>query len=221
VTRRYINREETGKNKISAEDEWAHLTDIPDENKKLEISDALDVQDRIITFGNQEQEPKTRFDAVKKEARLVMDAAGNTGQYIRFVKSHIDNQKKEIDKIKKIKEKFDQQIRLLQSPTVNWEEIEKKPIAEQDVKTVTDYLQQILKEKNLTKKKLDILKDEITLVEEELEQEEEQIEKINDEILQKKDEQTKLLKNELNQLIEKYGIKNFSDALDEIKSDDK
>ena len=116
--RKFINRDGKkgldSKKDVEAEDEWAHLTDVNGEETKIEAKDALDVQDRSITFGDELNEvPKTPFEIVKEETRNAMDAAGNTGQYIRFVNAHIDGQKKEIDKIKKIKEKFDREIQLL------------------------------------------------------------------------------------------------------------
>ena len=62
---------------------------------------------------------KQHLKRVKEGTRNAMDAAGNTGQYIKFVNKHIDKQKKEIDKIKKIKERFDQEVELLQSHNPN------------------------------------------------------------------------------------------------------
>lgn len=206
--------------KISADDEWAHLTGIYDgesqnqSESKLEARDALDVQDRSITFGDQQQ-AKTRYQIVKEEARNAMDAAGNTGQYIKFVKNHIDNQKKEIDKIKKIKERFDDQIKLLQSHKIDISKLEKNSNDTNDIKKVTNYLQQLLNEKNITKKKLDALKNEISAVEDELDEQEKQIAKVNEEITGKKEAKNEL-KNELSSLIQKYGVQNLSEILGSV-----
>jgi len=112
LARKFINRQNKkgldAKEDVSAEDEWAHLgSNVHAETtieKKIEAADAMDVLDRSITFGDKEEGPKTTLQIVKEEARNAMDAAGNTGQYIRFVNKHIDKQKDEIEKIKQIQE---------------------------------------------------------------------------------------------------------------------
>ncbi len=93
MPRKYINRERKRSNKVSADDEWAHITGI-EKGPELEIEDAMDVQERTIALKN-EQANKTTYEIIKEESRNAMDAAGNTGQYIRFVNNHINNQNKE------------------------------------------------------------------------------------------------------------------------------
>ena len=227
MTRKFINREDKKgldtKKDVTAEDEWAHLAGGEDggiETKieeKIEAADAADVSDRSITFGNQQQVgPKTKFDIVREEARNAMDAAGNTGQYIRFVNKHIDNQKREIDKIKKIKERFDHEIDLLQSNRYKIDTLNNKLLPKPDVKTITESLHQLLLEKGITKAKLDDLKNEIGAVEEELQQQENQIEEVSEEIKNKKlvsgnEDKKEKMKEELEILMKKYGVTNTSD----------
>jgi len=115
-----------------------------------------------------------------------MDAAGNTGQYIRFVNNHINNQNKEINKIKRIKEKFDQELQLLQNHNPNLLKIDNDSLEGMNIEIVTHYLQELLVEKGLTKKKLDELKSDIENVENELIKQEEQIEGLNKELEIKK-----------------------------------
>ena len=223
MARKYLNQKEGEQKDVSADDEWAHLTgteeDSEKQNKsKLEVKDAFDVQDRSITFGDEEQKTKTRYQIVKEEARNAMDAAGNTGQYIKFVKNHIDNQTREIDKIKKIKDRFDDQIKLLQSHKLDISKLEKDSVENHDVKKVTNYLQQLLNEKDTTKKKLDTLKNEITGVEDELDEQESQIKNVNEKII-KEDNTKKELKSELSTLIKKHGAQNLSEILDSLKLD--
>ena len=233
LTRKFLNREEKkgldAKKEVAAEDEWAHLTGTEGgsiETKietKIKPSDASDVTDRSIVFGNKLQEgPKTVIDIITEEVRNAMDAAGNTGQYIRFVNNHIDSQRREIEKIKKIKERFDHEIDLLQSNQVKIEKLNNELLPKKDVKTVTEYLHQLLLEKGITKSKLDSLKNEISSVEEELQQQEEQIEEVSEEINNKKpdienvDKEQKI-KEELDNLMKKYGVNNSSDLLKLLK----
>jgi len=223
LTRKFINREDKkgldAKKEVAAEDEWAHLAGGEDDSiqTKIEAADAADVGDRSITFGNQQQVgQKTKFDIVREEARNAMDAAGNTGQYIRFVNKHIDNQKREIDKIKKIKERFDHEIDLLQSNRYKIDTLNNKLLPKPDVKTITESLHQLLLEKGITKSKLDNLKNEIGAVEEELQQQENQIEEVSEEIKNKKlvsvdEDKKEKMKEDLETLMKKYGVTNISD----------
>ena len=223
MARKFINRQDKkgldSKEDVSAEDEWAHLgSDVHAETtieKKIEAADAMDVLDRSITFGDKEEGPKTTLQIVKEEARNAMDAAGNTGQYIRFVNKHIDKQRDEIEKIKKIQERFDHEIDLLQSNRSKIEGINKKLLPSQDVKTVTESLHQLLLEKGITKSKLDTLKGEITSVEDDLQVQEKQIEDVSDQlkhknlILEKENKQQ--IKKELETLMKKFGVKDVSE----------
>ena len=223
MTRKFINREDKkgldAKKDVTAEDEWAHLAGGEDGSieTKIEAADAADVADRSITFGNQQQVgQKTKFDIVREEARNAMDAAGNTGQYIRFVNKHIDNQKREIDKIKKIKERFDHEIDLLQSNRYKIDTLNNKLLPKPDVKTITESLHQLLLEKGITKAKLDNLKNEIGAVEEELQQQENQIEEVSEEIKNKNlvsvnEDKKEKMKEDLETLMKKYGVTNISD----------
>jgi chromosome segregation ATPase len=227
LTRKFINREDKkgldAKKDVTAEDEWAHLAGGEDGSietkieEKIEAADAADVADRSITFGNQQQVgKKTKFDIVREEARNAMDAAGNTGQYIRFVNKHIDNQKREIDKIKKIKERFDHEIDLLQSNRYKIDTLNNNLLPKPDVKTITESLHQLLLEKGITKSKLDNLKNEIGAVEEELQQQENQIEEVSEEIKNKNlvsvnEDNKEKMKEDLETLMKKYGVTNISE----------
>ena len=231
MARKFINRQEKkgldAKKVVSAEDEWANIGgDIKDvETKietKIEAADAMDVIDRSITFGaKEEQGPKTGLEIVRVEARNAMDAAGNTGQYIRFVNKHIEKQKEEIEKIKKIQEKFDHEIDLLQSNRSKIESVHKKLSPNQDVKTITETMHQLLLEKGITKSKLDTLKNEITSVEDELENQEEQIEDVSEQLKNKnlilEKESKQQMKKELDSLMKKFGVKDVSELLKDKK----
>jgi len=231
LARKFINRQEKrdldAKKVVSAEDEWANIGgDVKDvETKietKIEAADAMDVLDRSITFGAKEERgPKTGLEIVREEARNAMDAAGNTGQYIRFVNKHIEKQKEEIEKIKKIQEKFDHEIDLLQSNRSKIESIHKKLSPNQDVKTITETMHQLLLEKGITKSKLDTLKNEITSVEDELQYQEKQIEDVSEQLKNKnmifEKEKKQQIKNELDSLMKKYGVSNVSELLKDKK----
>ena len=228
MARKFINRENKkgldAKKEVEAEDEWAHLAD-KDEGvletkieKKIEAADAMDVLDRSVTFGDQQDDgPRTASEIVKEEARNAMDAAGNTGQYIRFVNRHIDNQRREIDKIKQIHERFDHEIDLLQSNRSKIDSINKKLSPKQDVKIITESLHQLLLEKGITKSKLDTLKNEIVGVEDELKTQETQIEQASEHLKKKnfitENVENKKMAEELESFMKKFAIKDVSELL--------
>ncbi len=231
MARKFINRQVKrgldAKKVVSAEDEWANIGgDIKDvETKietKIEAADAMDVLDRSITFGAKEERgPKTGLEIVRVEARNAMDAAGNTGQYIRFVNKHIEKQKEEIEKIKRIQQRFDHEIDLLQSNRSKIDSVHKKLKPNEDAKIITETMHQLLLEKGITKSKLDTLKNEITSVEDELQNQEEQIEDVSDQlknknlILEKENKQK--MKKELEALMKKFGVSDVSELLKDKK----
>ncbi len=81
--------------------------------KKIDIQDAIDVQDRSITFSRYER-PRTATEATQAMAKELTDTIQDTGQYIENVKTHIDKQMSTINKIKAQKEEFDRELELLQ-----------------------------------------------------------------------------------------------------------
>jgi len=228
LARKFINRQVKkgldAKKEVAAEDEWAHLTGAEEsiETKietKIGTSEAMDVQDRNITFGDkQESGPKTRYEIIKEVTRNAMDAAGNTGQYIRFVNKHIEKQNQAIEKIKKIQEKFDHEIDLLQSNRSKIESINKKLLPNQNVKTITESMRKLLLEKGITKSKLDTLKNDISSVEDDLQQQETQIEDVSEQLKHKnlileKEQNKQQIQKELESLMKKFRVKDVSELL--------
>lgn len=232
-TRKYINKQKKGLDAIkkpSGEDEWAHLSGSDNKKSvetkienKIEAAEVADVGDRVVTFGKTMQKNlDSGTEKIRDHVRNAMDAAGNTGQYIKFVNNHIDSQRIEIEKIKKIKEKFDHEIDLLQSNRNKLDNLNSKKLADHDVSSISESLKQLLLEKGITKSKLDSLKNEITLIEEELKEQENQIEEVNDEIINNKeisDEENKekQIKDDLELLMKKYNVSKLSDLEKIIK----
>jgi hypothetical protein len=226
-TRKYINKNKKGldaKKEIAAEDEWAHLAGDDEEKSvetkietKIEAADVADVGDRIVTFGKTQQRSEGDvLENILDHVRNAMDAAGNTGQYIRFVNNHIDSQRREIEKIKKIKEKFDHEVDLLQSNRTKLDSLNSDLKSKQNANTISDSLKQLLLEKGITKSKLDSLKNEITAVEDELQLQENQIEQVSNEVKNNKisldsENMEENIKEDLESLMRKYGVSNLGE----------
>lgn len=81
--------------------------------KEIDIDDAIDNQNRSITFSRYER-PRTVTEATHAMAKELTDTVQDTGQYIENVKTHIDKQMSTINKIKAQKEEFDRELELLQ-----------------------------------------------------------------------------------------------------------
>ena len=86
---------------------------------------ALDSEERTLTFSKKRGTP-TGNKAIKEGTRWAFDAAGNTGQYIKYFNMHLEKQNSQIKQMKKMKEKFDLEIKNLQSKVQSQESQIKK-----------------------------------------------------------------------------------------------
>ena len=160
---KHINRRK--KPTSSAEDEWAHITNLGEEEEqelgsdvgsKIEIADAMDVQDRSITFGNEYSEPTTNYELYEEEKEKVKDDVGNTAQYLKFVNESIKEKKERLENFHKKQQKFEEDIMALQGDTPKsrdrLNQIKYKDIKVNDIEQTLHYLQ---KDREEIKKKMD------------------------------------------------------------------
>ena len=194
----------------------------------------MDVENRYVTFGNKlkqkVQEKKPGYLGAKEGIRWALDAAGNTGQYIRYVNMKIDTHQQQINHIKDLHDKFDREIQLLQSENLEKINLDKKKLAQLDVKTVTETLDQLLLGKRNTKTKLRTLESELAIAEKELELQERQIEDVRENLkkahhegrdtFEKSNEIStlKIIKEELQNLSKDNDVSKLSDAIDVLAS---
>ncbi len=108
---KFLNRRR--KRRDSAEDEWAHATGSVGE--KIEVKDILDVQDRSLTFGDQENIPETNYDLYKEERAKVEDDLSNTAQYIRFANESIKQKRDRLEAFNEKQIKFQEEINALRT----------------------------------------------------------------------------------------------------------
>lgn len=192
----------------------------------------MDVENRYVTFGNQlkkqVQEKQPGYLAVKEGIRWALDAAGNTGQYIRYVNMKIDKHQQQINHIKDLHDKFDREIQLLQTENLEKIELDKEKLASLDIKEITRTLDQLLLGKRNTKSKLRTLESELAIAEKELEQQEQQIEDVR-EYLKKNSREgrnsfeksnelatLRIIKEELSALSKDNDVSKLSDAIDTL-----
>jgi len=235
-TRRYLNRKE---DRVITTDESLYIAEI---GKKSELRDAMDAQQRSVSLGFQinesdsvtfqdriklkQKEKQTGWLEAMKAIRWALDAAGNTGQYIRYTNMKIEQHNEEIKHIKKLHDKFDKEVGMLQSQKLEKIFPDKNTLVTMDTHTITSMLNQLLLGKRNSKSKLKKLEDDCSLVERELELQELQIEDVRQIINEFKYQTTsssqkssefnalKTIKNELHSLSKDNDIHKLSNAID-------
>ncbi len=228
LARKYLNRKE---DRVFSKDDATYLAEI---DKKIEVKDVMDVENRYVTFGNKlkqkVQEKQPGYIAAKEGIRWALDAAGNTGQYIRYVNMKIDKHQQQINHIKQLHEKFDREIQLLQSENLEKINLDEQKLDHFDVKTITATMDQLLLGKRNTKTKLRTLESELSIAEKELEEQERQIEDVRENLKKTHYEgrntfgktneisTLKIIKAELQNLSKDNDVSKLSDAIDVLAS---
>ncbi len=225
MVRHYLNRIDDA----ASNDEWSYISQL---GSDIEFKDVMDVNQRYITFDRRLRRkvkpPKTKLEATKEGIRWALDAAGNTGQYIKFVNMTIDKRQAEIDKIKKLQNKFDNEIEMLNSHKIKKLNNDNKNSIIPDAHTVSEYLNQLLLEKRLTQNNLQNLHGDLSSINNELKIQEKQIEQVQKHIKSKiiqgiKNEThltslqaIKIIREELESISQQYDVGKISGALETV-----
>jgi len=208
--------------KPEAEDEWAHLTDTDGNDTKIEARDAADVGKRNIFVG---EKGGTPWEVVSKKTQNLADMTSNISQYVKLVNAYLQEQKKEVVKIKDSKNRFDLEIENLQNDNVQLAKLNDVQIDNLDANGLKKFGQKLTQVRDSRRAKMNQLKTEITKTEEELKKQDMQITKINDQIKEKEKRGTNdknltkdQLFKELSTIIQKYDGKTVANVLTEINS---
>ncbi len=208
--------------KPDAEDEWAHLTDTDGNETKIEARDAADVGKRNIFIG---EKGGTPWEVVSKKTQNLADMTSNISQYVKLVNAYLQEQKKEVVKIKNSKNRFDLEIENLQNDNVQLAKLNDVQIDNLDANGLKKFAQKLTQVRDSRRGKINQLKTEITKTEEELKKQDIQITKINDQIKEKEKRGTNdknltkdQLFKELSTIIQKYDGKTVATVLTEINS---
>jgi len=155
MARKYIDR----KNQNDPNNnEWSSIVE---SNQDTDHQDVSEATERNIILNSESEQKQTNWDKTKDATRNALDRAGNTSQYMKYVNDHMTKQHSEIDRIKKLHEKFDQEINLLQnniSNNVN-DTLDKKKNS--DKRNLYTLKHSLLEEKTAMGTHLNQLKDEI------------------------------------------------------------
>ena len=235
--RKFLNRKE---GTLSSSDDSVFLAEV---GNKYEIREPMEAEKRSITFGFKENETeeikfneklkqkqkgkKTGWLEAMNAIRWALDAAGNTGQFIKFSNMGLNQHNEEIEKIKKLHSTFDKEIALLKSPDFE-KIIPNNNFLTMDIQTVTSKLNQLLLDKRNSKSRIKTLEEECALAEKELEYQELQIDDISKlvkEIQSKKNRSSKkdnemialkTIKKELQHLSKNNNVEELSNAIDSL-----
>jgi len=194
---------------------------------QLNDTQSVNFQDRIK---QKQKQKETGWLEAMKAIRWALDAAGNTGQYIRYTNMKIGQHNEEIKSIKKLHDKFDKEVEMLKSQKLEKIIPDKNTLLTMDVHTITSMLNQLLLGKRNSKSKLKKLEDDCSLVERELDYQELQIEdvrqlikefqyqKINSSHESIEINALKTIKNELHYLSKDKNVDKLSNAVDVLAS---
>ncbi len=159
--------------------DWTNLNDKADD--EIDPGEIIDVQDRAITF-NANKIVKTTEDKYKEKSIEFKDGFGNTAQYLKFVNAHLANKKEHLDKILAAKDKFANDIAILNPELLTKEQLDNKNYNElksDDLRSVLGHLEE---EKEMIKEKIEYFTSKISRENEELENKNNQLSQIKSEL---------------------------------------
>ena len=162
LEKRHINK----KKHYDSDDEWGHLGKSVTE--KIEVGEVLDIQDRAITF-NDDKYVTTKEEDYKMESEDFKERFGNTAQYLKFVNAHLAEKNDHLNKIIADKEKFYDDIAVLNPEKITKDQLNKKnytKLKAEDVQKVLEYAQE---ERDAIQDKLEHFSTQIILAKKELE----------------------------------------------------
>lgn len=222
--KRYINR--IKKPKENSKDDWTHVTGIDGTDTRIEIADTMDVQDRSIFIRGEEQKPLTVTEAVQEELKETGQETRHANQYVRYVNAILDNRLAKLEKIKKKKAAFDEDIDALQPEHLkNFEKLTKLPFSELNSKEIARVLKTLSQEKSMTQTQLEHFKNKVKAIQERLLQQDKKVQEINEKlqekVVQEQEKKEKrsveIIQEELQTLGEIYGMKKLSEAINMLK----
>ncbi len=220
--KKYLNRKKEVK--ISADDEWAHLTGI-EEGPKIEVSDALDVQSRNIFVAGTKPKHLSTTDIIQEELLDAGHQTRTTDQYVKLVNAIFDARLEEINRIKNQKQIFDEDIEALRyESSEDFEKLKKTSIKELKSKDVSKLIKRISDEKGYIESRLEHHKTKANSLEKNIEDQDNKIKeldmKLKEKIIQESEIKEKksvgAIQDELKILGEVYGFDKLSKALKKL-----
>jgi len=175
------------------DDEWSRYESAVGE--KILSEEIFAVPERAITF-DRNKIVKTKEDDYKEKADSFKDKFGNTAQYLKFINAHLAEKKNYLDNMLAEKDKFDDVITSLNPNLVTKEQLDSKNYNNVKAEDVRKVLEQIEKERDLIKEKLEHFSSQINVANEALINKNKQIDEIKTELSLVELTEDKQIKNE-------------------------
>ena len=175
------------------DDEWSRYESAVGE--KILSEEIFAVPERAITF-DRNKIVKTKEDDYKEKADSFKDKFGNTAQYLKFINAHLAEKKNYLDNMLAQKDKFDDVITSLNPNLVTKEQLDSKNYNNVKAEDVRKVLEQIEKERDLIKEKLEHFSSQINVANEALINKNKQIDEIKTELSLVELTEDKQIKNE-------------------------
>lgn len=208
-----------------------HISEPEEDNRKLpkfdnEILRISRLPPETMDFPPNSIQQKMIGDSMNFESKAQWgDLKGEvTHQYLKFINAHLFERIQQIEKLKRFKNELENEIDLLQSNNLtNLVWIPNPPINELNQKEAFEMIKFMNLQKEVAKEKIDYYKSRMENAKAELQEKEWQLDKItkNSQNIQNDSEYDKIVKEELEMLIKKYGIKKLTYAVDVITSKNK
>ncbi len=147
-----------------------------------------------------------------------------THQYLKFINAHLLERIQQIEKLKRFKNELENEIDQLQSNNLtNLVWIPNPPLNELNQNEMLEMIKFMNLQKDMAKEKIDYYKLRVENAKEELQEKEWQLEEVykNTQNVQKESEYDKIVKEELEVLLKKYGMKKLTYAIDVITAKNK
>ncbi len=221
--KKHLNRRET---KARSEDQWDHITGVDGYTTRIEIKDAMDVQDRSVTFDGDKPKKTSVTDVIQEELVDAGHRTRNTDQYVKYFNALMSDRLLKVDSIKKEKQEFDEIIESLHPEQLkNFEKLIKIPITQLNSKEISKVLKALSEERGITLTKLDHFKNRVKETEEKLLEQDQKIKEIQkhlqENIVHEKHEKDiqplKLVQEHLKIIRDIFGIEKFSKAIKLLK----
>ena len=222
--KKHLNRREK---KGNSEDQWDHIPGVEGYTTRIEIKDAMDVQDRSVTFDGGKRKKTSVTDVIQEELVDAGHRTRNTDQYVKYFNALIGARLLKVDSIKKEKQEFDNIIESLHPNQLkNFEKLSKIPINQLNSKEMSRVLKAFSEERGITLTKLDHFKNRVKETEEKLLEQDQKIKEVQkqlqESLAQEKHEKDlkplKLVQEHLKIIRDIFGIEKFSKAIKLLKT---
>lgn len=221
--KRHLNRREK---KVNSTDQWDHIPGVEGYTTRIEIKDAMDVQDRSVTFDGDKRGKTSVTDVIQEELVDAGHRTRNTDQYVKYFNALMGARLLKVDSIKKEKQEFDNIIESLHPDQLkNFEKLSKIPINQLNSKEMSRVLKAFSEEKGITLTKLDHFKNRVKETEEKLLEQDQKIKEVQKQLRGKLSQEKQvneikplnLVQEHLKIIRDIFGIEKFSKAIKLLK----